>query len=698
MKKMNRIFFQILALAMILSSAVSNAFAQGGFCINAYVLQEASCSDDDGSATVFIPSSLSGKCTIEWLMPNGGTSSSETITGLAHGSYYVKVRSTTCPNVVLYNGTVVVTQNEGCKLDVIISGPSSLSGSCNGIPPVTFTATASGGTPPYHFGGGWNQVSSTSATKTYQPAGGSFTVTCSVSDDNGSTGNNSLNVYTKLQECAQDPNEIKGPDGYSNEMRFVNSTDKMNYTIGFENDPDFAMAPASRVKITYDVPDKQKLASFRLADFGFGDFVFTVPSNVSSYSQRLDVSDSLGVWVDVNAGIDIINNQLFWIFQSIDPATGAEPASSQMGFLPINDSLEHGQGYVSFYISPVNGVATGDTVGAEALIVFDDNAPIGTNVWTNTFDAVAPTSTLHAEMNTADSLYCTFSFEAQDDANGSGVQNVEVYVSVNNASYISIGGTHPDSTLSYALENGVFYQFMSIATDNVGNKEAFKAQPDTSVNYNTAPIDLVLNGNTFYEYDPVNSQIGTFYTLDNDVNLPFVYELVSGEGDDDNALFTINGNTLRTDTTFVCSHQTEYSVRVRTTDIGGLSYEKSFVLNEVMQHETPITHENKALCQGSSIDFYGRTLTEAGIYTDTLQTVGGCDSIVVWVVKENPTYAVTDAQTICESELPYTWNEVVFTEAGTQTATLQTVNGCDSVVTMTLTVNPTYQISDESTS
>ena len=694
MKKMNRIFFQILALAMILSSAVSNAFAQGGFCINAYVLQEASCSDDDGSATVFIPSSLSGKCTIEWLMPNGGTSSSETITGLAHGSYYVKVRSTTCPNVVLYNGTVVVTQNEGCKLDVIISGPSSLSGSCNGIPPVTFTATASGGTPPYHFGGGWNQVSSTSATKTYQPAGGSFTVTCSVSDDNGSTGNNSLNVYTKLQECAQDPNEIKGPDGYSNEMRFVNSTDKMNYTIGFENDPDFAMAPASRVKITYDVPDKQKLASFRLADFGFGDFVFTVPSNVSSYSQRLDVSDSLGVWVDVNAGIDIINNQLFWIFQSIDPATGAEPASSQMGFLPINDSLEHGQGYVSFYISPVNGVATGDTVGAEALIVFDDNAPIGTNVWTNTFDAVAPTSTLHAEMNTADSLYCTFSFEAQDDANGSGVQNVEVYVSVNNASYISIGGTHPDSTLSYALENGVFYQFMSIATDNVGNKEAFKAQPDTSVNYNTAPIDLVLNGNTFYEYDPVNSQIGTFYTLDNDVNLPFVYELVSGEGDDDNALFTINGNTLRTDTTFVCSHQTEYSVRVRTTDIGGLSYEKSFVLNEVMQHETPITHENKALCQGSSIDFYGRTLTEAGIYTDTLQTVGGCDSIVVWVVKENPTYAVTDAQTICESELPYTWNEVVFTEAGTQTATLQTVNGCDSVVTMTLTVNPTYQISD----
>ena len=42
--------------------------------------------------------------------------------------------------------------------------------------------------------------------------------------------------------------------------------------------------------------------------------------------------------------------------------------------------------------------------------------------------------------------------------------------------------------------------------------------------------------------------------------------------------------------------------------------------------------------------------------------------------------------TISASELPYVWNEVTFTEAGTQVATLQTVNGCDSVVTMTLTV------------
>jgi hypothetical protein len=747
MKKINRIFFQILALAIVLSSAVSNAFAQGSMCINAYMVKEESCSPgEDGIATVFIPTALSGKCSIEWNLGNGQTSSSEMVSGLKKGSYSVTVRSNTCSNVVFYTGSVTITKNEECDVQVEITGQTSVEIQCNEIPNVTFTATASGGVPPYTFSG-WTQVSNNTAIKTIHPGEGHFSVTCIAHDSEGNYGSDYLDGYAKKPECAEDPNEIRGPAGYDEEIRFVNNSDKMNYTIEFENDPDFAMAPASRVKITYDVPDKQKLASFRLADFGFGDFIFTVPSNVSSYSQRLDVSDSLGVWVDVNAGIDIVNNQLFWIFQSIDPATGAEPVSSQMGFLPINDSLEHGQGYVSFYIAPDTNVRTGDTVSAAALIVFDDNAPIGTNVWKNTFDAVAPTSILHAEMNSSDSLYCTFSFETQDDPQGSGVRDVEVYMSVNDASYISIGSVNPDSTLSFVLENGVYYQFMSIATDNVGNKEAFKAQPDTAINYNTAPIDLVLNGNTFYEYDPINTTIGTFYTLDNDVNLPFVYTLVPGEGSDDNALFTIEGNVLKTDTTFVCSRQTEYSVRVRTTDIGGLYYEASFILHEVIQHQTPTLHLNVAICEGSSIDFYGRELTQAGTYKDTVQTPEGCDSIIVWYLTVNPTYNntpidtvvcdqfvwndstytesgvishtytlatgcdstvtynltvnpsfnVTDEQTICANQLPINWNGVLFEEAGVDTAYLQTVNGCDSMVVMTLHVNPVYSVTNEMT-
>ncbi|MBO4645831.1 MAG: choice-of-anchor J domain-containing protein, partial [Bacteroidales bacterium] len=66
-----------------------------------------------------------------------------------------------------------------------------------------------------------------------------------------------------------------------------------------------------------------------------------------------------------------------------------------------------------------------------------------------------------------------------------------------------------------------------------------------------------------------------------------------------------------------------------------------------------------------------------------------------FMVQECNIPATTDARTVCETELPYTWNDVVFNTAGTQDAVLTAANGCDSVVTMTLTVNPiTYGIDE----
>ena len=647
-------------------------------------VKDVSCENrHDGQVAVIIPAAIKEKCTVEWTLPDNTIRTEETLTGVSKGLYNVKVRSSLCQNVILFQEDVAV--KNPCGVNVTITGPREVSYTpCDGLPRVSFYATVKGGTPPYTISG-WN-VNGSSAYQTRTLQSGANSITCHVTDADGDFGDDALKVFAKKIECAKDPNEIKGPSGYSEEERFVNVTDKMNYTISFENDPDFAMAPASRIKITYDVPDEQRLASFRLTDFGFGDFMFTAPSNAASYSQRLDVSDSLGVWVDVNAGIDVVNRQLFWIFQSIDPATGAEPASSQMGFLSINDSLGHGEGYVSFYMLPESGLQTGDTVAAEALIVFDDNAPIGTNVWRNTFDAVAPTSTLHAELNEQDSLYCTFTFTAQDDAGGSGVQSVEVYMSVNNGAYTSIGSRHPDSTLTYVMENGLNYRFVSAATDNVGNTEPLKAQPDTTINFNTAPIDLVLDGNIFHENVPTNTYIGTFITLDNDINQQFTYELVSGAGSADNGLFQIVHNELRTNALFECSNRTEYAIRVRTTDIGGLSLEKEFIVNEVILHQTPVTYQQTSICQGNSYEWNGMTLTTSGTYSVTLAKNNGCDSVATLFLTVTPVYKTVITETICEGG-SYNFFGKNYTQSGNYSDTLQSVYGCDSIYTLHLIVN-----------
>ena len=62
-----------------------------------------------------------------------------------------------------------------------------------------------------------------------------------------------------------------------------------------------------------------------------------------------------------------------------------------------------------------------------------------------------------------------------------------------------------------------------------------------------------------------------------------------------------------------------------------------------------------------------------------------CESEAELEVVVNKTYNITESKTVCTEALPYTWNGVVFTEAGTKVAALQTKNGCDSTVTMTLT-------------
>ncbi len=666
-------FKYLVSIALTLALSTTVAFAQ----IYAEQVQPESCDPgNDGIAEVFFPEGQAQYFDVLWTYPGGNTSTSPRITGLQKGNYHVKVTAKPCPDKIIYQAYIGIYKERGCgDLDIDILG-ASYAESCE-IPSVTLTASAYGGTPPYRYS--W-------PNRTKKLTGdGYYLVSCTVTDSLGETATAYKSVYLQKLECSQDPNEITGPAGYNDSIRFVSTKDKMNYTIGFENDPDFATAPATRVSITYPVPANQNISSFRLSDFGFGSFVFTVPSNSTSYSRRLDVSDSLGVWVDVTAGIDIQNNQLYWIFQSIDPTTGFEPASSQMGFLPVNDSLGRGEGYVSFLIAPKSGLHTGDTTVVDATIVFDDNPPIPTNKWLNTFDAVAPTSTLHASVSALDSTVCTFSFTANDDNGGCGVNNVELYVSQDEGEYILYSSAPVDSTLTYTLQDGINYRFVSLAVDNVGNRETMKSSADTAINNNNAPTDILISTNTFYENAAIGTTVGLLASLDNDITQPFTYELVSGDGSADNALFAINGGQLVTNSVFSCNGRYVYNVRIRTTDISGLSFEKSFELQEIQQNFTKTTTLQRSVCQGDYVEFGNSNYSVAGVYTDSLLTTLGCDSIVTMNLQVHPVYSMTDVVVACDSS---EWNGTTYTSSiSTPQKNLYTIQGCDSIITLNLTVN-----------
>ncbi|MCQ2287202.1 MAG: endonuclease, partial [Bacteroidales bacterium] len=110
------------------------------------------------------------------------------------------------------------------------------------------------------------------------------------------------------------------------------------------------------------------------------------------------------------------------------------------------------------------------------------------------------------------------------------------------------------------------------------------------------------------------------------------------------------------------------------------------------------------LCQGESytgngFDITSEMTSQAGenTYTQYLQTINGCDSIVSLKVIVNPTQHTHLIQQICQGEIYYDNNFILFFKdslAGNYfyTKTWQTVYGCDSVVDLTLTLLPSYLI------
>ena len=86
--------------------------------------------------------------------------------------------------------------------------------------------------------------------------------------------------------------------------------------------------------------------------------------------------------------------------------------------------------------------------------------------------------------------------------------------------------------------------------------------------------------------------MGTFSSIDPNTGNTFTYSLVSGTGSTDNASFSIVGNQLRINVSPDYETKNSYSIRVRTTDQGGASYEEvlSIAVNNI--NEAPVTANN----------------------------------------------------------------------------------------------------------
>ena len=93
------------------------------------------------------------------------------------------------------------------------------------------------------------------------------------------------------------------------------------------------------------------------------------------------------------------------------------------------------------------------------------------------------------------------------------------------------------------------------------------------------------------------------------------------------------------------------------------------------------------ICSNESYSLGNQNLNLPGSYTLALQTIAGCDSIIHLTLHVNPAYSFVRDTSLCEGE-SFTYQGQTLNSTGTYPFYLQTTLGCDSTITYNLIVYP----------
>lgn len=158
---------------------------------------------------------------------------------------------------------------------------------------------------------------------------------------------------------------------------------------------------------------------------------------------------------------------------------------------------------------------------------------------------------------------------------------------------------------------------------------------------NSAPTNITLNNSTIGENQSIGSAVGAFSTTDPDAGNTFTYTLVAGTGSANNSSFTISGSNLLTAASFDYETQNSFSIRVRSTDQGGLFFEKAFTITITNVNEAPSLTPISDQTTGAGIvltltnvandpELPGQALTFSLLTGPTNATLGSSSGVLSW--------------------------------------------------------------------
>ena len=239
---------------------------------------------------------------------------------------------------------------------------------------------------------------------------------------------------------------------------------------------------------------------------------------------------------------------------------------------------------VTVYEVNVPPVAVNDTYGAVKNQVLTILAP---GVMSNDTDADLPVNTLTAEL-------------VADIPAGEGIL---VFATSGAFSYTPPTDFLGNTSFTYKVFDGSDYS--NIATVTITVSEG-----------NLPPTDITMTDQTILENQPIGTVVSYLSSLDPNLGDTFTYTLVDLEHYPDNAFFSIDGNRLLSAEIFDYETKDSYTIRIRTTDQGGLWFEKNFVITILDVNDAPVAYDQSVTTpEDTALDI---TLTGSDQDGDTL--------------------------------------------------------------------------------
>ncbi|MDD3002186.1 MAG: hypothetical protein PHF29_10565, partial [Candidatus Riflebacteria bacterium] len=161
-----------------------------------------------------------------------------------------------------------------------------------------------------------------------------------------------------------------------------------------------------------------------------------------------------------------------------------------------------------------------------------------------------------------------------------------------------------------------------------------------------------------------------------------------------NLTLTINQPTITNITAEICQGET-YALNGFNANTAGLHTRNlqttkgcdSTVNLTLTINQPTITNLTAEICQGETYALNGFNTSTAGLHTLNLETYKGCDSTINLNLIVNPNKTTNLFAVITQGDV-YNQNGFNETTTGVYTQTLQTTKGCDSIVNLTLNVYP----------